>query len=458
MLPSLRRAQAQVFNCPKRFRVLVAGRRFGKTHLALWELLRAASPNGTLQATHEDEYRPRRRKKRSSTRETKPNSDSPHRLVWYVAPTYRQAKSIAWERLKSITRPWWLGHPHETDLNIRLRWGSTIGLRGADRYDSLRGQGLDFVVLDEYASMRPECWTEVLRPALSDRQGGALFIGTPQGFNHFHERFEHAQQDPEWAAFQFTTAEGGNVTPDELVSASRELDERCFRQEFEARFDNLARGLAYYAFDRNENVQPVSYQPGEPLIWSLDFNVDPMCSIVAQRYGASLYVLDEIVLPDANTPAACAALLERIARFRTGREILRIHVYGDASGNQRRTSAVATDWALIREFFANRSGQFTVAFRAPAANPVVRDRINCVNALLCSASGDRRLFIDPRCRELIRDLEQVRWQSGPDGQSLSELDKTDRLRTHLSDALGYYISQGLPIRGTIGERQQGPIW
>jgi hypothetical protein len=116
----------------------------------------------------------------------------PGRLAWYVAPTYKQAKRIVWKALKKMTQPYWASSPNETDLRIELMCGGTICLRGADNYDSLRGDGLDFVVLDEYASMAPQAWTEVLRPSLADRNGNALFIGTPKGFNHLHELFEGA--------------------------------------------------------------------------------------------------------------------------------------------------------------------------------------------------------------------------------------------------------------------------
>jgi hypothetical protein len=114
----------------------------------------------------------------------------------------------------------------------------------------LRGDGLDFLVLDEYASIAREAWDAVLRPALADRQGRALFIGTPRGFNHFHELFEGAEARPDWEAFQFTTAEGGNVPAEELVSAAHYLDERTYRQEFEASFVNLGIGRVYYSFER----------------------------------------------------------------------------------------------------------------------------------------------------------------------------------------------------------------
>src|SRR5580692_2936254 len=218
----LKPPQWTVFNCDSRFRILVAGRRFGKTYLALVELCRSAW--------------------------------APGRLVWYVAPTYKQAKRIVWNPLKQMTRPYWASRPNETDLRIELVSGGTICVKGADNYDSLRGDGLDFLVLDEYASIAPEAWTEVLRPALADRQGRALFIGTPQGFNHFHELVERAATLPDWKTFQFTTAEGGNVPAGELESAAQDLDERTFRQEFLASFETFGVGRAYYAFDRTKNV------------------------------------------------------------------------------------------------------------------------------------------------------------------------------------------------------------
>jgi hypothetical protein len=94
----------------------------------------------------------------------------------------------------------------------------------------LRGEGLDFVVLDEYASMAPAAWKEVLRPTLADRQGGSLFIWTPCSFNHFYDLYQFAQDQPDWATFQFSTEEAANVPATELESAARELDEQVYRQ------------------------------------------------------------------------------------------------------------------------------------------------------------------------------------------------------------------------------------
>ena len=411
----LRAAQMQVFRSDRRFRVLVAGRRFGKTHLAMVEMLRAAC--------------------------------GVNKRVWYVAPSYRQAKQIAWERLKEVTRPWWAERPQEAELTVRLRWGGTIALKGADQYDSLRGPGLDFVVLDEYASMRRECWTEVLRPALSDRRGGALFIGTPRSCDHLYDQFEYAKTDADWAAFRFSTREGGNVSEEELKSAAREMDERLWRQEFEASFDAAGASLAYVAFAREGNVGECQFRPGEPLIWALDFNVNPMCSVLAQRVGDAVHVIDEMVLDDAHTEMACDALVEKTQEWRRWWGELTLHIYGDASGFQRRTAGAMTDWRLIREYMTRWRGDFAPDLRAPRANGAVRDRVNAVNSRLCSHDGVRRLVVDPKCKELIRDLETVRWKQAANGQVSGELDKGDRKRTHISDALGYYLVRAFPIRG-----------
>ena len=419
MSVSLRPRQSSVFINDSRFRVLAAGRRFGKTYLACTELIRAAC--------------------------------GPGRMAWYVAPTYRQAKRIAWKPLKQLTRRFWAAQPNETDLRIDLMGGGTIALRGADNYDNLRGEGLDFVVLDEFASMALEAWTEVLRPALSDRLGGALFVGTPQGRNHFYELFQASQQQEGWAAFQFTTEQGGLVTPAELEAARRDLDERTYRQEYQASFENLVTGLAYYAFDRDCNVKSLAYKPGEDIVWALDFNMNPFCSLLGQLEGNQVRILEELILTDSNTEAACKEFLARTLKWLMSSR-LKIYVYGDATGEQRKTSASRTDWQIVKDFFDRYSRRFDAHVRVPSVNPPVKDRINCVNARLRNYAGAHRLLIDPGCKHLIKDLEQVHWKTDPYGNSLGELDKSDPKRTHVSDALGYMISREFPMRAQMGER------
>jgi hypothetical protein len=419
----LKGPQREVFLSPHRFRLLVAGRRFGKTYLANVELFRAAS--------------------------------GPGRIAWYVAPTYRQAKRIVWNPLKELTRSYWISRPNESDLRIELKGGGTIALRGADSYDSLRGEGLDFVVLDEYASMSPGAWTEVLRPALADRRGKALFIGTPRGFNHFYDLHEAAQGQSDWATFRFTTEEGGNVSAEELRSALRELDERVYRQEFRASFENLTTGRVYYAFDRSD-IKPVDYDPRFPLCWSLDFNIDPACSVLCQVVHGHVQVLDEIALRDSSTYDVCKQFASRtrewVDSFHHG--ALPVYVYGDATGDSRKSAASRTDWQIVRDFFAGKAQEFKATFRIPSRNPEVKDRINCVNAIISNASGQRRLAVSSKCKQLIRDLEQVSWKTDANGISIGDLDRSDPLRTHLSDALGYLIAWDFPMRARIGFKPQ----
>ncbi len=415
----LKPPQWTVFNDDARFRVLVAGRRFGKTYLALVELCRAAW--------------------------------SPGRLAWYVAPTFKQAKRIAWSPLKEMTRPYWRSRPNETDLRIDLVSGGSICLRGADNYDSLRGAGLDFMILDEFASFARSVWPEVLRPMLADRQGRALFIGTPRGHDHFYDLHETARNRKNWSVFQYTTAEGGNVAAGELESAGREMDERTFRQEFQASFENQAEGLVYYAFDRSANIRPAEFNPRLPVFWAIDFNVNPMCSVIGQRDGDRIRVLDEIVLADSNTPAACDEFLRRTAGWKSQYGgAVPLDIYGDATGNGRASSASRTDWQIVKEVLASRGNGFVRSFHVPKVNPPVRDRVNCVNAVLRNTAGDNRLKADPRCQQLILDFERVRWKTDASGNSLGDLDKSDPARTHVSDALGYMISTEFGMRSKGG--------
>ena len=200
--------QQEIVDAPQRFKVVVAGRRFGKTHLAIRELC----------------YHAR----------------LPDREVWYVAPTYKQAKMITWKKLrKKLVELKWAQKINETELSILLKNGSTISLKGADNYDSLRGIGLDYLILDEFADIDPEAWYETLRPTLADKQGGAMFIGTPKGRNWFYDLFNLGknENDSEWRSWHFTTKDNPMIDPKEIESAKKTLSSFSFKQEYMASFD-----------------------------------------------------------------------------------------------------------------------------------------------------------------------------------------------------------------------------
>jgi hypothetical protein len=423
--------QWEVYTCPARFRILVAGRRFGKTYLALAEILRAAKGYNAN--------------------------------VLFVGPTEDQTIRIIWKELKAATKPFWSKPPSESEKEIYLLWGSTIYVSGAFFPDGLRGVGFDLIVVDESATHRPNAWDEVFRPALTDRQGRALFIGSPKGRNYFYYLCEAAKANPaEWAVFQFTTEQGGLVEKSEIESVTNGTDEDTFRQEYGGQFDTVAKNRVYYAFHRDHNIHPVSFDGNHPLVWSLDFNVDPMCMLLIQRIEDIVHVLEEIVIrPSANTQAACeafqkrAALLDKYLSF--NQRPLQVHIYGDASGAHRRTSACETDWTIIRNFFTHWRGVFNPFYFTNKSNPAVRDRVNCVNTRLRSQSQESRMLIHPSCTELLKDLEEVTWLCDSLGSPTNEIKKADKNRTHASDALGYYISQAFPMKPPAGYNDSGRL-
>ena len=391
-------AQDQVAKDSTRFRVVVAGRRFGKTHLAIREL-----------AFHAKE---------------------PNKEVWYVAPTYKMARQIVWRKLKNkLSDLNWISKTNETELTIQLVNGSVISLKGADNYDSLRGVGLDFIVLDEFADIAPDAWYETLRPTLSDKQGRALFIGTPKGIGNWaYEIYQNSIDNDTWRSYSFTTVEGGNVPETEIEAAKRDLDERTFRQEYLATFETFS-GRIYYSFDRTLNVHKYEGATPDVVYIGMDFNIDPMSAVVATRIGDNLHIIDEIRLFSSNTQEMVQEIKQRFSRSK-------IWSYPDPAGNQRKTSAGGvTDITIL-----NNAG-FVV--KAPRSHTPVRDRINAVNSRLCSSSGVRHLFVDPKCKYTIEGLERQTYKEGS-----SQPDK-DSGYDHMNDALGYMVDYLFPVRRDI---------
>jgi hypothetical protein len=206
---------------------------------------------------------------------------------------------------------------------------------------------------------------------------------------------------------------------------------------------SLQGGLVYRAFDRRDQVKNLRVNPNCPLLWALDFNVDPMSSVVVQIEGRTVLVLDELVLRHASTHEACEDFEKRFPNHKSG-----IVVYGDASGNSQHSTG-ASDYQIVRDYFRVSYGA-PVTYKVPKANPSVRDRIMLMNAKLRSASGDIRLLVDAKCKELIKDFEQVSYIAN---SNAIDKDK-DRRRTHLSDALGYLLWQECRPQAAIGEHPE----
>jgi hypothetical protein len=394
---TLRYAQGEVFSSRKRFRVLVAGRRFGKSYLSCIELLRGAI-------------------------------ERPGETFFYAAPTYRMAKDIAWKVLKRLVPKAWIKSKNETDLKIELVNGSTIELKGTENAMALRGRSLAGVVLDEAAFMDAEVWFEVIRPALADKQGWALFISTPDGTaSWFYDLWCYCENDdPDWQRWQFTTIQGDNVPPEEIEAARAQLDPRTFRQEFEASFENLS-GLVAVSFGDDNIDKQVQDLPILPLLLGLDFNVEFMAGVFAVKKGEDLWVFDELILTGgATTWDFCEAVQQKFGIER------RIIACPDPTGGARKTAGVGqTDHSILR-----KSG-FTVS--SPRAPWKIRDKINAVNMGLLDATGRRRIFIHPRCKELIKSLRTLTYAPG------TGLPNKNLGVDHAFDALGYLCLQSFNL-------------
>jgi phage terminase large subunit len=215
----------------------------------------------------------------------------------YVAPTYTQAKDVAWLYLKRFTAPLPGVEQRESDLTVNLPNGARIRLYGADNYDRLRGLFFDGIVLDEYGDMDPRAWPEVIRPALSDRQGWAVFIGTPKGSNHFREVWDAAQGDTAWYRAMLRASETGILPPGELADIRKTLSEDQYAQELECSFDAAIIG-AYYAPDLNrieKQVCRVVWEPKVPVhtAWDLGRGASNETSIwMFQQVGSEVRVVD----------------------------------------------------------------------------------------------------------------------------------------------------------------------
>ena len=363
----------------------------------------------------------------------------PNRNILYVAPTYKQAKSIIWDDLiNKLTEKKWARKINHSELTVILRNNSIISLRSADNFDSMRGISCDFLVMDECSDIDPKTWTEVLRPTLSDTGGHALFISTPKGFNWFKDLYESAFHLNDWGCYQYTTLDGCQVPAGEIEAAKRDLDEKTFRQEYMATFETYS-GVIYYNFNYKQNVKSYKNNNKNEYHIGIDFNVDPICSVIAKESNGVLHIIDEKIIHGSNTDELAEVLREDYAG--------KLFAYPDPSGSRRQTSARGRSDHIIL-------GERGLIVKSHPAHPRVKDRINAVNRLLCDASGQRRLLIDPGCKKTIEALQKHQYKAG------SQVPDKDTGYDHITDALGYMIEYLYPVKKTpnTGRREVFGHW
>lgn len=394
--------QAEVFLDTSRFRVVVAGRRWGKTALAKTTMIERAK--------------------------------IPGQKIWYIAPTYRMAKQIMWADLKASIPRKWIVRIHETEMSITLRNGSIIECKGADDPDTLRGVGLNFVVMDEFQDIRKDTWTTIIRPTLAKDRGEALFIGTPKAYNQLYELYMLGQDPTKnaWSSYQFPTITSPFIPEEEIEDARRDMDPRTFRQEFEASFETMS-GRVYYPFDRHVHTKPViAFNPSLPIWVGVDFNIDPMSAAIMQpQTNGEVWVVDEIYLSNSNTEELCEELERRYWRYMS-----QITIYPDPAGGARQHARGESDLDIFRQ-----KGFKRIKFRRK--HPAIADRVNAVNRMLKDAAGGTRLLVAPGCRNVVESLEQTLYKPGT-----RDIDKAQSME-HITDALGYCIELEFPTKKVI---------
>lgn len=381
-------SQAKIAIDPHRFRVLCCGRRFGKTTLAIDQAKACAASSA--------------------------------KRIAYIAPTFQQARDIAWEELKRDCHKAAI-QINETRLEIKIANNqgteSLIILRGWEAIETLRGQKFDLIILDEVASMRNFWiqWQEVIRPTLTDTRGECIFISTPKGFDHFYDLYNMEHEDNDFKSFHFTTYDNPHVPSDEVDKAKKELTEDRFAQEYLADF-RKTQGLVYKEFDREMHLFDEPGFEGEDFVMvkkfgGHDFGThNPCASITVKKDKDSVYWVTEEFYKSGLTDAQQA---DYVAALKWN------ECYPDpesASGilelERRKVN--------VRDVIKNKDS--------------IRNGINCVRELFKS----NRLFIHTSCKNLIWELETY---SYPDRKpDKNEEENPIKENDHALDALRYALS------------------
>jgi hypothetical protein len=357
--------QKRIHADPARFKAVVWHRRAGKTVAAINELIKQCLI------------------------ETLPNPQ-----CFYVAPTYSQAKRIAWKMLHEFTHKIPDTNYHESELRIDLPNNGMIQLLGAEKYDAHRGVYADFCIFDEPALQPPGVFGEVFRPALADRKGGAWWIGTPAGkMNEFYRRWTDAQQLEGWSANMMKITDTAILPLDELQAMRREMSEREWRQEMLCDFAAGVRGSYYQDeidfLERNGRIQSVPHDPALPVFTSWDLGLDDQTVIVYWQQGGIEYrIIDCDVHRNKGLSDIIRTLMQKPYTYADHYAPHDIKVRDYTSGQSR------------IDFAGGLGVDFTVS-----PNLSVADGIQAVR------SGLRKCVIDnSKCFELIEALRIYRAQ------------------------------------------------
>ena len=395
MKVKLHEGQLSVANDTHRFRVICAGRRWGKSVLSQLIVLQWATKEvGTY---------------------------------WIVSPTYRQGKQIHWRGLQQIVPPAWIAKKNEVELSITLNNGSVIELKGAENPDALRGVKLRGLVVDEIASIRnwEWLWSEVLRATLTDYEAPALFISTPKGYNHFYELYNLGEEpNSDYHSWRFSSYDNPYIKKEELDAAKKELTEDTFAQEYMADFRRFT-GLAITQFKREVHLIEAFDVPSE---WQhsrgFDYgSKDPTASLRVAIDNEDNWFIDRAYKQKGSTIQEHATTI-----LAQDYGLGFMPIYGDPSGDQWEKEFEQYNLHIqpaSKEVGQNSQGY--VAFTIEAINerlkPIPGHTIHLPNGKVIENAPRLFFFNTPEVQMVVKEAELLKWKETAMGQTLPILDE-----------------------------------
>lgn len=395
----------------KRFKLVPAGRRSGKTERFKRELAYQAMTN-------------------------------PNELYFAAAPTFTQVKKIFWDDLKLLTfSSTHDKRPSESDLKIYMPNGSEIHLIGLDKPERFEGIPWTGGGIDEIADIKANAWEANIFPALNtvnptrpDYRAWCWLTGVPDGLNHYYDLCEYAKTsgDPDWGVYHWKSAD---ILPQDVIDAAkRVMSAPQYRQEFEASFET-ATGRIYPDYSK-ANYTTEEIKPHEQLLWFHDFNYTPMSSGIGVRRGNDIYCLDEIILISA---IALQSAMEFVERYKNHQN-KHVLMYGDPAGRAGEKHGHASDYTEMEKYL--RANGWTVTRKVKNAAPSIKDRQNAVRAKIKNASGEHSLFVNnKKCVYTHKGLATVQLKEG------SSFQENETEYQHITTAIGYMIDYDFPIAG-----------
>lgn len=395
-----RTAFKPLHNRKQRWAVVVAHRRAGKTVACVNELIKSALTD-----------------KRTG------------QLYAYCAPYYKQAKSVAWDYIKHFSAPIPSIKINEAELKIDYPNGNRIQLFGADNADNMRGLAFSGIVADEYGDWKPSVWGYVIRPALADRGGWGIIIGTPKGRNQFYDRYYEATQREDWFDLKLTATQSGLLEPEEIEALRNELSEDAWRQEMECDFDAAIPGAIYgkemYALEQEGRViscydRTIKTHAVLDLGWS-----DDTAIWWYQVVGKEVRFID------------CYS-----------NNGLPIQHYHDVLVNRGYDYG---DWlwlphdAKAKSLQTGRSIQ--EQFRALGWNPRIVPELGLMDGIHAARLTMKDVWFDPKCREGMESLKQYQREYDEDKKMFRDKPKHD-WTSHYADAFRYACLSWKEIKPT----------